>query len=65
MIEVRIKRCDFLETPAIAIHAEVISRLKKAGIPVSGTLVFHGIDRGILIKHSEIGEEVYRWQDGW
>lgn len=61
MIKVVIPHFEIITTPAIALPAIIIAKLKTAGVPVLGTLVFGGIKSGLLTWVDGLGESTYVW----
>ena len=68
MIEVRIDPSELLEMMPLGSEREwewyCMARLRRAGIPIRGALVFRGVENGVLMHHRDLdtNEEVYRWQ---
>lgn len=61
MIKVVIPHSELLNTPAIALPAVIIAKLKTAGVPVLGTFVFGGIKSGLLTWVDGLAESTYVW----
>ena len=63
MIEVRISKSDIGERAFT--ESLVLARLREAGIPVRGTILFRGIASGTLDRSEdyETGDVIFRWQD--
>lgn len=47
----------------LLIPAMVIEKLRNAGIPVKGVLIFGGIESGLLVESREIGGYRYTWSE--
>lgn len=64
-IEVRIDYRVMQEMRPIEQEMLLIQRLKDAGIPVIGTMVFQGVNRGTIRAYVDLEEwcRVYIWED--
>lgn len=47
-------------------EAAILSKCKKAGIPVKGVLIFRGVERGVLTTFNDLMNDdfVIQWRDG-
>lgn len=54
-----------VEAPySLFVPMDIISKLRLAGIPVKGALVFGGVEKGTLFEHQDLnGNLIYEWYD--
>ena len=63
-ITVEITHSELLKWPSGGFEAVAIAKLKKAGIPIRGALVFGGVESGTLIKDEDFRTKriIYTWR---
>lgn len=63
MKECFISWLDLLDVEPVVYEATILSRLRKAGIPVRGILIFRGIDRGTFSCYDVLGGRQFFWRE--
>ena len=65
MIEVRITGYEIMKHDSHTFVPFVLEELKKVGIPVTGTLLFHKVSRGRLswFQNHWGADLIFRWEE--
>ena len=63
-IVVEISAEDLIDMHSFSYEATIIARLRTAGIPVIGTLLFQGVSSGTLMQEENImnNSYIFRWK---
>jgi hypothetical protein len=66
MIEARLDQSYFENFTQQTLHSIAVNQaLKKAGIPLKGTLITHGIERGVMVWSNDEGLDGPEWVIQW
>ena len=63
MIECFISWLDLWDAPPATYEMRIVGKLRDAGIPIQGFLIFRGVERGVLSWHDVWNGRQFFWKE--